>query len=74
MVKILFCMQLKDAALDLDGKPVIYALSKTKTYDLELHVTDPDGQRGPYMPSVQAPAMVPCCAHLLTHKKWALKA
>ena len=24
-------MQLKDAALELDGKPAIYALSKTKT-------------------------------------------
>ena len=25
------CVQLKDAALELDGKPAIYALSKTKT-------------------------------------------
>lgn len=29
--QMLSYMQLKDAALELDGKPAIYALSKTKT-------------------------------------------
>ena len=29
--QMLSFLQLKDAALELDGKPAIYALSKTKT-------------------------------------------